>query len=141
VSRYLVDNSVLQRVPRSSEVQTAVTAILDAEDELCCCAVTLDEFAFSARSASEHEDSSRRLRTSFLYLPASPETDQIVLDIRAALWRAGKGRAAGVIDVAIAALAVVSSATILHYDSDFDHIVDVYPELQAQWVVERGTID
>jgi predicted nucleic acid-binding protein len=141
VSRYLVDNSVLQRLPRSSEVQAAVTAVLDAEDELCCCALTLDEFAFSARSSSDHEEGSRRLRTSFLYLPASPATDQIVIDIRTALWQAGKGRAAGVIDVAIAAIAVVSSAAILHYDSDFDHISDVYPDLQTQWVVPRGTID
>ncbi len=69
VSRYLVDNSVLQRLPRSPEVQAAVTAILDANDELCCCSLSLDEFAFSARSSSEHEEGSRRLRTSFLYLP------------------------------------------------------------------------
>lgn len=141
MSRYLVDDSVLQRLARSSEVQAAIGEILDAEDELCCCALTLDEFAFGARSASRHEEGSRRLRASFLYLPASQATDQIVIDIRTALWQAGRGRAAGVIDVAIAALAVVSNAVILHYDSDFDHIADVHPEVQAQWVVPRGTID
>jgi predicted nucleic acid-binding protein len=141
MSRYLVDNSVLQRLPRRPEVQAAVTTILDAEDELCCCSLTLDEFAFSTRSASEHEEASRRLRSSFLYLPASPVTDQIVIDIRTALWRAGKGRSAGVIDVAIAALAVSANAAILHYDSDFDHITDVYPELHARWVVPRGMVD
>ena len=122
-------------------MQAAVTEILDAEDELCCCALTLDKFAYGARSATEHEAGSRRLRSSFLYLPASPDTDQIVLDIRAALWDAGKGRAAGVIDVAIAAVGVVSHATILHYDSDFDHIADVYPGLKARWVVRRGSVD
>jgi predicted nucleic acid-binding protein len=141
VSRYLVDNSVLQRLPRSSKVQNAVTAILDADHELCCCALTLDEFAFSARSADEHIDGSRRLRSSFLYLPASPLTDQVVIDIRGSLWQAGKGRSAGVIDVTIAAAAVSFDATVLHYDSDFDHIVDVFPRLNAQWVVPRGLID
>jgi predicted nucleic acid-binding protein len=141
VSRYLVDNSVLRRLPRSSAVQAAVSEILDAEDELCGCSLTLDEFAFSARSAFEHEEGSRRLRTSILHLLASSATDQIVIDIRTALWRAGKGHAAGVVDVAIAALAVSTNAAILHYDSDFDHIADVYPDLQAQWVVPRGTID
>jgi hypothetical protein len=141
VSRYLVDNSVLQRLPRSSEVQNAVAAILDAEHELCCCSLTLDEFAFGARSAREHAEGSRRLRTSFLYLPASPLTDQVVIDIRSALWEAGKGRAAGVIDVAIAAAAVSFDAAVLHYDSDFDHIVDVFPQLSAQWIVPRGSID
>lgn len=141
MSRFLVDNSVLQRLPRSSEVQLAVAAILDAEHELCCCALILDEFAFSARSANEHTEGSRRLRTSFLYLPASPLTDQIVINIRGALWQAGKGRAADVIDVAIAATAVSSDATVLHYDSDFDHIAGVFPQLSARWVVPRGSID
>ena len=68
-------------------------------------------------------------------------TDQVVIDIRSALWQAGKGRAAGVIDVAIAAAAVAFAATVLHYDSDFDHIVDVFPQLEARWVVPRGSID
>jgi predicted nucleic acid-binding protein len=140
VSRYLVDNSVLQRLPRSLEVQTAVSAILEAQHELCCSGLTLDEFGFSARSAADHAEGSRRLRTSFLYLPASSKTDQIVLDIRSALWHAGKGRAAGVIDVAIAATAVSFNAVVLHYDSDFDHIADVYPPMKAQWIVPRGSI-
>jgi predicted nucleic acid-binding protein len=141
VSRYLVDNSVLQRLPRSSAVQTAVRALLDAEHELCCCALSLDEFAYSARSAAEHTEASRRPRTSFLYLPLSPAIDQLILDIRAALWNAGTGRAAGVIDVALAATAVDSAATMLHYDSDFDHITAAYPLLVASWVVPRGSID
>jgi hypothetical protein len=77
------------------------------------------------------------------YLPASPDIDQIVIDIRTALWRVSKGRSAGVIDVAIAAAAaaVDADATVLHYDRDFDHIADVYPHLMAKWVVPRGSID
>ena len=141
MSRYLVDNSVLQRLPRSTAVQAAVGALLDAEHELCCCALSLDEFAFSARSAAEHIEASRRLRTSFLYLPLSPDIDQLILDIRAALWNAATGRAAGVIDVALAATAVHSAARVLHYDSDFDHIAAAYPPLDAAWVVSRGSID
>jgi predicted nucleic acid-binding protein len=141
VSRYLVDNSVLQRLPRSTTVQAAVGLLLDADHELCCCALSLDEFAFSARSAAEHTEASRRLRTSFLYLPLSPDVDQLILDIRAALWSAGTGRAAGVMDLALAATAVHANATILHYDSDFDHIAAAYPQLHATWVVPRGSID
>ena len=139
MSRYLVDNSVLQRLPRSPTVQAAVGALLDAEHELCCCALSLDEFAFSARSAAEHTEATRRLRTSFLYLPLSPHIDQIIIDIRAALWSAGTGRAAGVIDVALAATAVHAGATVLHYDSDVDHITAAYPLLRAEWVVPRET--
>jgi len=141
VTRYLVDNSVLQRLPRSPAVQVAVGSLLDAEHELCCCALSLDELGFSARSAAEHIEASRRLRTSFLYLSLSADIDQIILDIRAALWSAGTGRAAGVIDVALAATAVHADATVLHYDSDFDHIAGAYPQLRAEWVVPRGSVD
>jgi hypothetical protein len=141
VSRYLVDNSVLQRLPRSATVRAGVTSLLDADHELCCCALSLDEFAYSARSATDHAEASHRLRTTFLYLPLSPAIDQLILDIRAALFTAGTGRAAGVIDVALAATAIHHDATILHYDSDYDHITAAYPPLRAAWVVPRGTID
>jgi predicted nucleic acid-binding protein len=52
VTRFLVDNSVWQRLPRSVVVREAINALLDAEDELRCCALSLDEFAYSARSAA-----------------------------------------------------------------------------------------
>jgi predicted nucleic acid-binding protein len=141
MSRFLVDNSVLQRLPRSRAVQVAVTAILDDDHELCCCALSLDEFAFSARSAADHAVASTRLRRSFLYLPLSPDIDQIIIDIRTALWTAGTGRAAGVIDVGLAAIAVHAGATVLHYDRDFDHIIAAYPRLAARWVVPPGSVD
>jgi predicted nucleic acid-binding protein len=114
---------------------------LDAEHELCCCAPSLDEFAFSARSAAEHAEITHRLRTSFLYLPLAPAIDQLIVEIRSALWLAGKGRSAGVVDVAIAATALHSDATVLHYDADFDHIASVYPQFRSQWVVPRGSVD
>lgn len=114
---------------------------MDADHELCCCALSVDEFAFSARSAADHVEASRRLRTSFLFLSSSTDSDLISVDIRAALWRTGTGRAAGVIDVALAAVAVHANATVLHYDSDFDHIAAAYPRLTSQWVVPRGSVD
>jgi predicted nucleic acid-binding protein len=141
VTRYLVDNSVLQRLPHSPEVRAAATEILDDEHELCSCAATLDEFAYSARSATEHAEAVRRLRSSFLYLTMEPAIDQIIIDLRTALFAASKGRAAGVIDVQIAATAIHHDATVLHYDSDYDHLTEAYPELTSRWIVPRGTID
>lgn len=52
----------------------------------------------------------------------------------------GTGRAAGVIDVALAVTAVHFAATVLHYGSDFDHIA-ADPQLDATWVVPRGSVD
>lgn len=139
MTRYLVDNSVLQRLPRSHQIRAAVTDTLDAEHELCSCAATLDEFAYSARSPTEHAEAIRRLRSSFLYLPLAAAIDQIIIDIRTALFAAGEGRAAGVLDVQIAATAVHHRAVVLHYDSDYDHIRDAFPQLAARWVVPCGT--
>ena len=139
MTRFLADNSVLQRLPRSQPVREAMAAILDAQHELCCCALTLDEFGYSTRSVTEHAEAMRRMRGSFLYLPSSPAADQIAVDIRAALWQAGKGRAAGVIDVAIAAIATNAGAVVLPYDSDFDHIAQAYPAFTAHWIVPRAS--
>lgn len=140
MTRYLIDNSVLQRLPLRKPVRDAVGAILNAQHELCYCALSLDEFGYSTRSATEHAEAMRRIRGSFLYLPSSPASDQIAVDIRAALWQAGKARAAGVIDVAVAAIAANAGAVVLHYDSDFDHIAAAYPAFAAQWVVPRGSV-
>ena len=131
MTRFLVDNSVLQRLPRNAAVQAAMAAILAADHELCCCAPSLDEFAYSTRSPADHAEATERLRTSFLYLPLSSDVDQLVIAIRSSLWAAGIGRAAGVIDVMLAAIAVDAHATVLHYDADFDHIAEAFPSFSA----------
>jgi predicted nucleic acid-binding protein len=141
VTRYLVDNSVWQRLPLNQDVRDAVGALLDGDEELCICALSLDEFGYSARSAADHRRSAEVMRTSFMFLSSSPVADATGAEIRAALWDAGKGRAAGVVDVAIAAVAATTGAVVLHYDSDFDHIGDVFPAVRTRWVVPRGSID
>ena len=141
MTAFLVDNSALQRLPRSAAVRDAVDDLLAGEHELCCSAATLDEFAFSSRSESERSEAVTRLRTGFRYLPLHPAIDQYIVDIRAALFRAGMGRAAGVIDVQIAATAAHHHATVLHYDADFDHITDAYPAAHTRWIVPRGSVD
>ena len=62
-------------------------------------------------------------------------------DIRAALRNAWTDRAAGVINVVLAATAVHARATKLHYGSDFDHIAAAYPKLHTAWVIPRGAIN
>jgi len=34
-----------------------------------------------------------------------------------------------------------SRSPVPHHDSDFDHITAAYPQLNATWVVPRGSID
>lgn len=137
---FLVDNSVLQRLPGSSGIRRAIQAILTTEDDLCYCSATLDELAFSARSESSRETAIGKIRSGFKYLPTGPAIDERVIDIRAALFRAGMGRGAGVIDVQIAATAAHYGAIVLHYDTDFDLITRAYPQARSQWAVPRGTV-
>ena len=108
---------------------------------MCSCAATLDEFSYSARTAAQQVESVRRLRGSFRYLAMSPSVDATIVGIRTALFASGQGRSAGVIDVQIAATAVVHGASVLHYDSDFDHIAAAYTGLTARWIVPRSSVD
>jgi hypothetical protein len=48
-------------------------------------------------------------------------------------------RSAGLPDLLIAAVAERERVTILHYDSDYDLIMEVTGQ-PAQWVVPRGTV-
>ena len=141
MTRYLVDNSVWQRLPRGPLVRTAVEELLVAHHELCSCALSLDEFGYSARTAVDHRRSAARMRSSLLFLPSSSVADDAAAAIRAALWAAGLGRAAGVMDVAIAAVAATSGAIVLHYDADFDHISAAYPAARSRWLVPPGSVD
>ena len=61
------------------------------------------------------------------------------LDVQATLWRSGRTRAVGFPDLLIAAVAEREHLTVLHYDSDSDHIAAITGQ-PTQWVTPRGTI-
>ena len=44
------------------------------------------------------------------------------------------------IDLLIAATALVHDCEVLHYDSDFDLLADAEPALRARWIVPRGSV-
>lgn len=137
---YLVDNSVLQRM-RRAEVLASTMSLVDAGGVLASCVVSVDEASYSARSASDLHDVRQRLREDFRFLEQDTGSDQIVEEIRQALFAAGKGRAAGTRDLAIAAVAVRYDAVVLHYDEDFAHMASVMPRFRQQWVITKGSID
>jgi predicted nucleic acid-binding protein len=72
--------------------------------------------------------------------PATLDEDwRRALDVQAALWRSGRIRAAGFPDLLIAAVAEREHVSVLHYDSDYDHITATTGQ-PAQWVIPRGTV-
>ncbi|WGX98494.1 hypothetical protein [Nocardioides sp. L-11A] len=141
---YLLDNSVTQRVHRAPAVAEAVAALLATGQLASCLPQVLDE-CFSARSAADHRiilDGNQRGK---VFLAPDGEVARIALDLQSLLFRAGMGRSVGVNDLQIAATALRYSSsdqavTVVHYDSDFDHLTCVRPDLRARWIVPSGSV-
>ncbi|MFT4288109.1 PIN domain-containing protein [Nocardioides sp.] len=141
---YLLDNSVIQRVHRVSAVAEAMAGLL-ATGELAGCLPLLLEECYSARSPRDYRTILTDAQRSKVFLPPDEEVARIAVDLQGLLFAAGVGRAVGVSDLQIAATALRHSdasqtVTIVHYDSDFDHLTRVSPELHARWIVPPGSV-
>ncbi|WP_162940107.1 PIN domain-containing protein [Gryllotalpicola protaetiae] len=141
---FLADNSVIQRL-RKPTIRAAWAALRERGD-IATCLPTLLEAGFSARSATDHSALTRLERGAKIVLPPAPEMVDIALEIQAALFAAGIGRAVGVSDLQIAATAIHHSSpdtpvVVVHYDADFDFVARVDSRFRAEWIVPRGTAD
>ncbi|MDR1853245.1 MAG: PIN domain-containing protein [Propionibacteriaceae bacterium] len=135
----LIDNSVWQRVGKESVGQTVAKFI--EKDSLATCLQVELERGYSARSPQEYHQQIEAARAAMVFLAPDSETADIALRMQAALFDSGKGRAAGVADIQIAAACVRHGVLLIHYDHDFEYLASVEPALRAQWVVEPGTAD
>ncbi len=140
--RLLVDNSVIQRLAKPG-IRQAWQRLIE-RGEIATCLPSLLEAGYSARSADTHSALLDLEQHGKVMLPPEPGIVPIAIGIQSALFAAGKGRSAGVSDIQIAATAIhhstpTSPVIVVHYDADFDHILSVAPQLQAEWVVPRGT--
>ena len=142
---FLVDNSALQRLHRSTAVADALIELLAAGDLGSCLPQLLEE-GYSARSAQEYHsliDASRRAR---IFLPPDAEAAALALELQGRLFDAGIGRSVGVSDLQIAATALRHSTprqrvTVVHYDADFENIARVESSFSHRWIVPRGSVD
>lgn len=119
--------------------------LLNTDGTLATCMPLLLEAGFSARSAPEHDAIMKRLR-SWEVLAPLPGLEETAIRLQGALFRAGRGRAAGAFDLEVAAYAVLymsrgASVSIVHYDGVFDHLAGVEPLLRTRWIVPRGSVD
>ena len=141
---YLVDNSVLQRLHRSDEVASALVDLL-ADGELAGCLPQLLEEGYSSRSAADYARIRSANARAKVFLAPDAEVAHLALDLQRRLFDAGHGRAVGVSDLQIAATAIRHSTetqriSVVHYDSDFEHIASVDPEFRHRWIVPRGSV-
>jgi len=111
VTDYLIDNSVWAGLASGDAGITARLRRIELE------------FCHSARTPEEHAHYREQISLGFPLEHAPDES--LVLDIQSALWTSGLVRAAGSLDILIAAYAIVNDATVLAADHDFGHIAAV----------------
>jgi predicted nucleic acid-binding protein len=132
---FLLDTSVLTRLRSPSIVQRVEE--LD-KFGLARTSMTDLEVGFSARNEIEFNELLRSLE-AFRLVHVEAHHFNRSRRVQRSLAAAGlKGRK--VPDLLIAAVAESESLTVLHYDTDFDHIASV-TEQPTEWVVPRGSIN
>lgn len=141
---YLVDNSVIQRLAKPPVLEA--WGRLAERGSIATCLPTMLEAGFSARSAAAHGTLMRLEQAAKVILPPDPAIVPIAVQLQAALFAVGRGRAIGVSDLQIASTALFHSTAdrpvvVVHYDADFDHIAAVEPSFASEWIVPRGSVD
>ncbi|WP_146250417.1 PIN domain-containing protein [Curtobacterium sp. MCSS17_016] len=136
---YLVDTSVWMNLSRSKSVATAFQLLASGVtvQELLICPPLVAEVGFAAQSPADHDKVMDYL-LQFRDCPKAPSS-RTTLGIQSALWHGGKLRAAGAMDTVVAAYGLENDATVLHYDTDYEHIASVLPDFKHEWIVPRGT--
>jgi predicted nucleic acid-binding protein len=136
VTAYLVDKSVLARVGRPA----VSAALMPYLGQLATCSTVLLELGWSATS-SQHYDRMMDDLGWYQSLDINQEVLTLALGLQRDLVARGHHRGPGVADLVLAATAITHSATVLHYDRDFDLVAEVAPHFAHRWIVPRGTTD
>lgn len=134
--RTLLDTSVLARAQQP--LVTEQMRNLAFHGRLRTCRMVDLDYAYIARAKDITTVINGRRRVQDV--PIRPDTMEHALDIMEALAEAGFHRGAKPADCVIAACALESGLTLLHYDSNFDRIAAV-TGLDAEWVAPPGSLD
>ncbi len=113
-----------------------VVEMLDSE-EIATCFPFLLEAGYSARSAADHEQGIDRL-TKLPSVPIDAEVEATARKAQRELAQVGHHRLSP-IDLMIAACAHEAGAGVLHYDRDYDRIVELTSlRFESVWVAPAG---
>ncbi|PZG20667.1 VapC toxin family PIN domain ribonuclease [Micromonospora craterilacus] len=137
VGLYLIDTSAWGRL-RQPIVGKRIMAVLEERLAATCLPLDLED----GRSARDFRDAMtvRARRAELMIdLPITPAVATRAQDLQMALTVRGYHRAASPVDVMVAATAAEYSATVLHYDRDFDLLTDVGGP-RSEWVSPPGTL-
>lgn len=137
----LLDDSAWARLlgARVPQQQREVVAGWLEEKRLAVCLPFLLEAGYSARSAADHGKLLRRLE-QMPRLPVDESVERIALDAQYELAAVGHHRLAPS-DLIIAACAHVAGGGVLHYDRDYDLILEhTRLRFESVWLAEPGTL-
>ncbi|GAA4176763.1 PIN domain-containing protein [Gryllotalpicola koreensis] len=130
---WIIDNSIWARDALDAAVHRRVDALLaDPSNLVISCPPQALEYCFSARDIAHYE--LLRDEMELLARPRYTPDLEDVLSIQQALFEQGTGRGVGVIDILIAAWALVNRAAVLTADRDFDLIARAVPEFLHEYV-------
>lgn len=99
----------------------------------------MPQVLYGARSRDDYEAIRADRVLAYEYLPVNDEDWHRALEVQRVLAARGQLRAVAVPDLLIAASAERHGVELVHYDTDFDLIVDASGQ-RARWVVARGSI-
>lgn len=137
----LLDNSAWSRLlggKVSQERRETVAKWLD-EQRLAVCLPFLLEAGYSARSAPDHGKLLHRLE-QLPRLPVDGAVERAALDAQYELAAVGHHRLAPT-DLVIAACAHLADGGVLHYDRDYDLILEhTRLDFESVWLAEAGTL-
>lgn len=123
-AEFLIDTSALARLmhpgAESYGWDQAVAAGL-----IALCPITELEFFYSARSAKDREETVGALREAFGWVPVHDRAHARAWEVQDELTARGQHRAAGPVDLVVAATAELFGLTLLHHDRDFATIAGV----------------
>lgn len=137
----LLDNSAWSRLLGGKvplEQRETVAGWID-ERRLAVCLPFLLEAGYSARSAADHGKLLRRLE-QLPRLPIDEKVERVALDAQYDLAAVGHHRLSPT-DLIVAACAHLVGGGVLHYDRDYDLILEhTRLRFESVWLAEPGTL-
>ncbi len=138
----LLDNSAWARLPSpslSDARRTEIAAMIEC-GEVAVCTPFLLEAGWSARSATHHDE----LLADLLRLPRvmiDSHVEDAALTAQRELARRGHHRTASPSDLLIAACAHTHGSGVLHYDHDYDVLLEITAlHYESQWLAPAGAL-
>ena len=138
----LADNSAWARLesPALADARRTEIAAMIEEGEIAVCAPFLLEAGWSARGGADHDELLADL-LRLPYLAIDADVEAAALEAQRDLAQRGHHRSASPADLLIAACAHLNGVGVLHYDRDYDRLVELTGlRFASHWLAPPGTV-